>query len=684
MLGTHTKRPGTGLVVEIVGVLVVLGALLLTRLYSYLLFHSIADTFAGLIFFATFVFAWNTRRFLKNNYLAILGIAYLFIGIIDLVHMLAYKGMGIFTGYDANLPTQLWIASRYLLAITLCIAPIWLKRSLSHGTALACYALVTCLLLASIFVWPIFPDAYREGSGLTDFKKVSEYIVSALLLVGIWQLWRNRTAFDGDVFRWLTAAVAVSILCELAFTLYTGVYDSFNLLGHLLSIVAAYLLYRAIIQTGLIRPYDILFRDLKLARDELEARVRLRTLEIESANSQLSQRGRNLQILHDIDRSILATASVAAISENAVAGVRRATSCRRVTVVLFEAETGMARLMAISADSPTSLTQGATISVDEYRHFANKNEIQSKALMYGLHSWGHALAAEGMTAYTSVPLLVTDHPIGYLNLWTDDPTQLTPESEEFAQQVADSLAVAIHNARLFDQLTQAQDQLRELSERLVDVQENERRTLARELHDQAGQSLTALKIGLGMATKRPDCPPELGEQLNGLLRLSDEIAEELHRLAMSLRPASLDRLGLVPAVEQLCHTMERSGHLTVEMVAHGLTGYRLPATIETTLYRVIQEALGNAMRHSAAGQVGVLLERTDHAVRAVIEDDGRGFNVVDALQGGRLGLTGIRERAEMLGGQYCIESAPGAGCTVFVEVPLTTVQSPAVRDAENN
>ncbi len=180
--------------------LVLLG-LYLSSLYSYLLFHSLAEIFSVIIAVGVFAIAWNSRRFLENNYLLFLGIAYLFVGVIDLVHTLAYKGMEVLPGYGANLPTQLWVAARFLEGVSLLLAPWFLNRRLNYAAVFAAYSLVFTLLLLSIFYWRIFPVCFVEGVGLTPFKKISEYLICVILAGAMAFLWRNRHEFDPAVLR---------------------------------------------------------------------------------------------------------------------------------------------------------------------------------------------------------------------------------------------------------------------------------------------------------------------------------------------------------------------------------------------------------------------------------------------------------------------------------------------------
>ncbi|MEI6186796.1 MAG: GGDEF domain-containing protein, partial [Dehalococcoidia bacterium] len=247
----------------------VIGGLYWCSLYSYILFHSVIEIFSIVVASCIFLIAWNSRRFLDNNYVLFLGISFLFITVIDIIHTLAYKGMGVFQGYDANLPTQLWIAMRYMLALSFLIAPLFIRRKVNVPLVLAAYTAATVLTLLSIFYWGVFPACFVEGAGLTHFKIYSEYIISAILLGSLIFLLAERKAFDRYVLGLLIGSIILSIAAEMAFTAYVSVYGFSNMLGHMLILVSFYLIYKAIIETGLTKPFDLMFRNLKRSEEEL-------------------------------------------------------------------------------------------------------------------------------------------------------------------------------------------------------------------------------------------------------------------------------------------------------------------------------------------------------------------------------------------------------------------------------
>ncbi|HOD72329.1 MAG TPA: MASE3 domain-containing protein [Deltaproteobacteria bacterium] len=290
----------------------------LTTLYSYTLFHSLAEGFCIAISAGMFMFAWNSRRLMDNNFVLFLGIASLFIGFLDGLHALAYKGMGVFGGNDANLATELWILTRYIHAVSFVIAPVLLKRTFRPIYAFAAFAAVTVLSLMTIFYWDVFPDSYVEGSGLTAFKVGSEYVISLLFLVSLGAVAVLRRSFDPWILRLIVGSIALNVAAELSFTRYFSVYDFFNELGHLFKIAAYYLLYRAVIVTGLKKPYHLIFRTLQQSREELgttnlelEQHVRKQNIEIarrREAEDALSRQSRWLQVtLNSIGDAVLST-----------------------------------------------------------------------------------------------------------------------------------------------------------------------------------------------------------------------------------------------------------------------------------------------------------------------------------------------------------------------------------------
>ncbi|HOT04309.1 MAG TPA: MASE3 domain-containing protein [Methanolinea sp.] len=257
------------IVVHVAGMAAVLAFLAISSTYNYLFFHSIVEIFTLVISFSIFILVWNGREYIDDAFFLVIGVGFLFSGGIDLLHTLAYKGMGVFSFGGADLPTQLWIAARYLQASSLLAAPLLSGRNVRLPQVFAAFGAVFVMLLAAIFSG-VFPHCFIEGQGLTPFKIYSEYAISAMLIVSIVLLYRIRERFEPDVLACLMLANAFTIGAEISFTTYVSVYGFANMLGHLLRLVAVYLWYLAFLSIGQKRPFDLLWRDLKKKEETLE------------------------------------------------------------------------------------------------------------------------------------------------------------------------------------------------------------------------------------------------------------------------------------------------------------------------------------------------------------------------------------------------------------------------------
>lgn len=230
--------------------------------FNYNLFHSLADGISIVIAACAFTIIWNSRRFVDNNFFLYAGIAFIFFAVLDLMHLLGNKSMGVFPEYG-NLGPTFYIASRYLLSVSLLIAPLFINRRLNATLMFAVYSGITLLIFLSIFSWQNFPACIVEGVGLTPFKVVSDYIICLILLGAIGLLLVHRKSFDARVLRIIISSIVFSIATGLTFTLYTDPFGITNAVGHLFQIASFYLIYLAFIETSLTKPQEILYRKLK-------------------------------------------------------------------------------------------------------------------------------------------------------------------------------------------------------------------------------------------------------------------------------------------------------------------------------------------------------------------------------------------------------------------------------------
>ena len=224
------------------------------------------------------------------------------------------------------------------------------------------------------------------------------------------------------------------------------------------------------------------------------------------------------------------------------------------------------------------------------------------------------------------------------------------------------------------ELAEAESGRRELLRKLVVAQEEERRGLARELHDETSQALTAVVVGLETATTAPaQDVAEIKDRLVPIKSMATEMLREIQRIIHDLRPAILDDLGLVQAIDWYAESRFKSRRIQVSMETAG-TEKRLPSEVETVVFRIAQEAVNNIVRHADAENVSITLEFADEAVILQVEDDGKGFDPNALMKRGNghtgFGLTGIRERASLFGGTASIESRREQGTVITAQIPL--------------
>jgi signal transduction histidine kinase len=372
---------------------------------------------------------------------------------------------------------------------------------------------------------------------------------------------------------------------------------------------------------------------------------------------------RQLESLHEVVRSIVEEMELDRLLELVCRRLRELIGARlalialpvndrelRIAAVDAEGEAGLGL-----ADSRLSIERSKSGRVLERRQSARVDSIlddpevdQEEARRLGVRTGLYVpLVARGR----AIGIVAVHDRLGGESRFTDTDLRL---AEIFAARAAVAVDLSERVAR---------DTVR----RVIEAQELERRRLARELHDETGQALTSILLGLkGIRAARTDAE---AEQIEGELReLVVQALQDVRSLAVELRPSALDDFGLVPAVERLVQTFsERSG--IAAAIEANLGGERLSPELETVLYRVVQEALTNVVKHAAATTVSVVLTRRDGGVSVIVEDDGGGF-AEDDVGAGSLGLVGMRERLGLVGGSLTIESNPGEGTSLAAYVPL--------------
>jgi signal transduction histidine kinase len=275
-----TRSKHRWLIVEAIAYFIVISTIVMIYAYYtiagdehyYLLFHVLAELFSIVILGSMFIVGWNTRYIARNGYFLVIGVSSLFVAFLDLLHTLAFPGMGFFTDVSpaTNLAPQIWIAARYFQAITIVISLLVIRKKVRSFAVITTTSIACALVILAIFT-RVFPAAH-DGTSLTPFKIASEYVIIVLFAIATLLTWKERAYFSKWPLRLVLAFLLFMIVSELLFTLYARAYEFTNMLGHLSKIVAFAFAYKAIVQTVLVKPLDGLFKKLVDTERDLERR----------------------------------------------------------------------------------------------------------------------------------------------------------------------------------------------------------------------------------------------------------------------------------------------------------------------------------------------------------------------------------------------------------------------------
>lgn len=325
----------------------------------------------------------------------------------------------------------------------------------------------------------------------------------------------------------------------------------------------------------------------------------------------------------------------------------------------YEIETGAEGLMSAGFDPRNNpvilriLTEQKSIAVNDTKEMSG---------------WAYHTGAMHDGSWLGIPLIAGGKVIGLCAFGKLDLNVYLEETVRLAEGVVSHAAVAIQNAALFEKVRSGHERLQTLTHKIVSLQENERLTVARDLYDEVGQAVVSVLYQLRLLEQKADNPQDIRSSVGDLDRELSSIIENLHNLAVKLRPASLDHLGLYATIQHDLVLLREKYGLEFQFEALGLTE-RLPEAMETTLYRIMNEALDNVIQHSRASQVEVLLRQENNQLILTLEDNGIGFNLEAVDQNRCYGLLDMQERAEMIDGKLKVETSPGSGTSITISVP---------------
>jgi signal transduction histidine kinase len=379
-----------------------------------------------------------------------------------------------------------------------------------------------------------------------------------------------------------------------------------------------------------------------------------------------------LQHIHEIDRAILSAHSPVDIAQATLNHLYKLVPYQHACVALFDSETDTARILANYAYDAFQPAMQESIPLRAFRSLVALWEGQTYVkTTVESDDWQppccRVALSKRLHSFITVPLIVQQNTIGALTLGATTPDAFSAESLELVQEVINQLAIAIQQARLFEQVHDGRERLQTLSRRLVEIQEIERRHIARELHDEIGQTLTGLHLLLEMNSRAVGTQ---SQNLQNAQLLVNELMRRVREISLDLRPAMLDDLGLLPTLRWHFNRYTTQTGIEVLFKHHGVER-RFAPDIETAIYRLVQEALTNIARHAQVDILTVRLWADEELLEVQIEDTGIGFDL-DAVLAGKTssGLTGMRERVELLDGTFAIRSQPGQGTCLAVTMPL--------------
>jgi signal transduction histidine kinase/PAS domain-containing protein len=391
------------------------------------------------------------------------------------------------------------------------------------------------------------------------------------------------------------------------------------------------------------------------------------------AEDRMAQYAERLRGLHAIDQAILALQPPAQTAQTALRFMQPLLRYHRAGVLMIDIEAGEARILAFEPENTEWPQIGKVLVLDEMMEY--QELIAGTAVFIAdlqqftrLGSYYQVMLQDNVRSFFRLPITSKEGLIGSLTVSYREVHGYKASHITIAREVAAQLAVAFHNARLFEQVQQGRERLQLLSSELVRAQEAERKHIARELHDQIGQSLTA-----ALLTLQGGIDKALPSRLETATELIEQVLQQVRTLSLELRPSMLDDLGLIPTLRWFITRQAELVGFHAEFIFDEQIG-RYPNDIETTCYRIVQEALNNATRHAQAHSVRVELTQQEGELKVTINDDGVGFDVEQALRRvaaqRSFGLLSMQERVALVGGTFQIDSAPGEGTTIFVRLPI--------------
>jgi signal transduction histidine kinase len=398
--------------------------------------------------------------------------------------------------------------------------------------------------------------------------------------------------------------------------------------------------------------------------------------ELERFNQQLNDRNQELAILYTLADMANQPYSVQQTSEHSLEHILEHLGPSAGLILIL----GQPPSITSSRNLPASFQREALASLPDFSFSTDHSPDASEPLVIDrleqASSIPIGLIHESMKLQCQTlvlaPILVKKNRMGVLIMLYSDASAMTAQRRQILSGICNQLGVTLQNSQLWEQLRHKEQLRAQLLNKVVSAQEEERQRISRELHDETGQALTSLLVQLKILERNQD-PAEVRAQVENIRQLVARTLQEVRRLAADLRPAALDDLGLISALEGYIYNYAGKTGIRVDFEPHDVEQVRLPHDVEIILYRVIQESLTNIARHASASQVTVALQHEHGRICLEIQDNGCGFNVDEVFNGGNrgLGILGMQERIQLLGGSFELDSVPGKGTSITVELSVS-------------
>lgn len=426
------------------------------------------------------------------------------------------------------------------------------------------------------------------------------------------------------------------------------------------------------------RPVNLLFssKPLEVGGEACHITTLIDISERKQAEKKIELQNRRLKALREIDTAILSANSAESIIGAALIHIRELIECQRANLTLIDWEANESVIFNVNTDNETSVPMGRRFPLAQYEDIIQILSQNQILLMNDLRALldprpaVQSLIKDGLQSLCSLPLFSQGKLIGMFTMHSEIPGFFDEDKTALGREVANQVAIAITQKTLLEETRLSRDRLADLSRKLVEAQEKEARAIGRELHDQIGQMLTALKLTMELL---PQLPPDLAaKKTSQAHELVTDLLSRVSNLSLELRPPMLDDLGLIPALTWHVNHYEDQSGIEVEFKHSGVEGTRFATEIETTAYRAVQEALTNVARHAEATHARLEVHAGGGMLSLEIEDNGKGFDPpVEMAKHRSSGLRGIRERASLVGGTFQIESKPGKGTKKTIQLPIS-------------